>query len=166
MAKVAKIKISEEKLLELREELRLLIDEVLPRNREEIKEAREQGDLSENADYHAAREQNAKFEARKKEVENILNNYELINEASVGSNIGIGSSVTYLNIAKNQETTIRLVGSIEADPFAEIPKISIDSPLGRALLSSRKPQDSTDEVFVDVKTETGKIYKIQILLSK
>lgn len=93
--------------------------------REAIKEAREQGDLSENADYSSAREQQANIEARILEIENILKHAKIMDV----------NTVTIRYVALNKTMTFQIVGTIEADPFAG--KISNDSPLGKAVIGHK-----------------------------
>ncbi len=113
--------------------------------REAIKEAREQGDLSENADYSSAREQQANIEARILEIENILKHAKILDVTKV--------TVKYLD--KNKVLTYEIVGTIEADPFAG--KISNDSPLGKAVVSR-----NVNDIFY-ITTENGKELKLQLL---
>lgn len=116
--------------------------------REAIKEAREQGDLSENADYSSAREQQANIEQRILEIENILKHAKIMDVSTV--------TVRYVDIDKT--VSFEIVGTIEADPFSG--KISNDSPLGKAVLD-KKPGD----VFY-VSTENGKEIKIELISLK
>ncbi|HIT43245.1 TPA: transcription elongation factor GreA [Candidatus Avacholeplasma faecigallinarum] len=113
--------------------------------REAIKEAREQGDLSENADYSSAREQQANIEARILEIENILKHAKILDVTKV--------TVKYLD--KNKVLTYEIVGTIEADPFAG--KISNDSPLGKAVVSR-----NVNDIFY-ITTENGKELRLQLL---
>jgi transcription elongation factor GreA len=105
---------------------------------EAIKSARDQGDLSENAEYHAAKEEQERVDNRIAEVEHILANAELISKPSKGA-IGIGSSVTLKNGKK--DVTYHIVDSVEADPLEA--KISDESPIGKALLG-KKVGDSVE----------------------
>jgi transcription elongation factor GreA len=95
---------------------------------EKIAEARSYGDLSENAEYTSAREEQVQVEARIAEIENILNNSDIIRD-SKKSTIGLGSVVTVKNGAT---ATYRIVGPVEADPLDG--KISNESPLGQTLM--------------------------------
>ena len=112
--------------------------------REAIKEAREQGDLSENADYASARERQAEIEARILEIENILKHAKIMEITKV--------TVTYIDLKRT--VSYEVVGTIEADPFAG--KISNDSPLGKAV-SLYKPGD---EFYIT--TESGKEIKLRL----
>lgn len=119
-------------------------------NIEALKDARAQGDLSENADYDAAREEQARIENRIKELENIIKNSVIINGTST-NNLGKKVEVYFENA--DFTDTYTLVGSLEADP--ENKKISNESPLGLAILKAKVG----DRVLV--KTEVSEFY-IQI----
>ncbi len=97
-----------------------------------IKEAKEQGDLSENAEYSAAKEQQAENEQRVAELEMILKDVEIAEHDDADSSAQIGSIVTVK--VKGKEMTFEIVGSNEADPAAN--KISNESPIGKALMGS------------------------------
>jgi len=100
-----------------------------------IEEARELGDLSENAEYHAAREEQGKMEARYKELEYMIENAVIIEEKNDGKvNIGSTVSIEYIDDKEIEEYTI--VGSTEADPFEN--KISNESPIAKAILNHEK----------------------------
>ncbi len=108
--------------------------------REEIKEAiavaRSFGDLSENAEYDEARNDQAKTEARISELEELIENAVIVDEDTIDvSIVNIGSIVKVLDIEENEEIEYSIVGSIEADPFAN--KISDQSPIGRALVGNK-----------------------------
>jgi transcription elongation factor GreA len=101
-----------------------------------IKEARGQGDLSENAEYDAAKEEQAEIEARIVLLEKMLRNAEVIDEEDLDQdNISVGSTVKVLDIEFNEEIEYLIVGSTEADPIKG--RISNESPLGVALLSKK-----------------------------
>lgn len=103
---------------------------------QKIKEAREQGDLSENAEYDAAKDEQRDIEARIEELEKILKNAEVIDEDEVDlEKINIGCMVHLLDLEFNEEITYKLVGSTEADILNN--KISNESPIGKALIGSR-----------------------------
>ena len=98
-----------------------------------IKEARSQGDLSENAEYDAAKEEQAAVEARIVILEKMLRNAEVIDEDSLGGEVvSIGSKVTVFDIEYDEEIEYLIVGSTEADPVQG--RISNESPLGLALI--------------------------------
>ena len=121
---------------------------------QKIKEAREQGDLSENAEYDAAKDEQRDIEARIEELEKILKNAEVVVEDEVDlDKISIGCNVKVLDIEFNEEQTFKIVGSSEADSLKG--KISNESPVGKALIGSRKGDT------VDVETQVGIIqYKV------
>ncbi len=100
---------------------------------EKIKEARGQGDLSENAEYDAAKEEQAEIEARIAVLDKMLRNAELIDEEVLDPlTVNVGNKVKVLDMEFDEEIEYFIVGSAEADPFAG--RISNESPLGMALL--------------------------------
>lgn len=119
-----------------------------------IKEAREQGDLSENAEYDAAKDEQRDIEARIEELEKILKNAEVVVEDEVDlDKINIGCQVKILDVELNEELEYKIVGSTEANSLKG--KISNESPVGRALIGS-KVGDT-----VEVETQAGVIqYKV------
>ena len=121
---------------ELEEELNDLRVNKRAENVQAIKEAREQGDLSENADYDAARDEQAKVEARIQELEYMLEHAIIIEEAPKGI-VGIGTTVTISYIDDDDdEDEYKIVGSLEADPFDN--KVSDESPIGKALCGAKE----------------------------
>lgn len=123
-------------LKELEEELQHL--KVVKRKEiaEKIKEARAQGDLSENAEYDAAKDEQSDMEKRIEEIEKILKNAEVIDEDEVDLNkISIGCTVTLEDLDYEEEVTYRIVGSTEADILKG--KISNECPVGVALLGKK-----------------------------
>jgi transcription elongation factor GreA len=132
----------------LREELRNLRDVERPRISKEIGAAIEQGDLSENAEYHAAKERQGFIEARIKELEDKLSRAQVIDPASLsGSKVSFGATVKVLEAETDKEFTYRIVGADESDPEKHC--ISITSPLARALVG-KEPGDE-----VNVRTPGG-----------
>ena len=106
---------------------------------EKIKEARGQGDLSENAEYDAAKDEQRDIEARIEQLENILKNAEIIDEEEVEiDRINVGCSVTILDMELNEKQTFKIVGSSEANSLQQ--KISNESPIGKALIGAKKNQ--------------------------
>lgn len=99
---------------------------------QEIKRAREFGDLSENAEYHAAREMQAKNEAEIAKLKELLSNYELVKESTDTDKIHINSNVKIEYLDTHEVTEIMIVPSVEAEPLEG--KISNVSPVGSALL--------------------------------
>jgi transcription elongation factor GreA len=115
----------------------------LKENSQKIKEAREQGDLSENAEYDAAKDEQRDIAARIAEIEEILKNAEVVMEEDLDkSTIGLGCTVKILDIEENEEMTYRMVGSTEADSLNGT--LSIESPLGAAMM--KKTSGDTIEV--------------------
>jgi len=131
-------------LKELEEELRVLKTIRRKEVAEKIKEARGQGDLSENAEYDAAKEEQARMEARIVIVEKMLRNAEVIDEEDLDKDIvNIGSKVTLFDEEFSEEVRYALVGSAEADPADG--RISNESPLGSALLGRKTGEMVTVE---------------------
>ena len=103
---------------------------------QKIKEAREQGDLSENAEYDAAKDEQRDIEARIEELEKILKNAEVVDEDEVDlERINIGCKVKILDIEYNEELEYKIVGSTEANSLKG--KISNESPVGKALIGTK-----------------------------
>lgn len=148
-----KFQLTKEGVSKLEAEYRHLLDVERPAVTQELVEARALGDLSENADYDAAREGQARIEARIKEIEAILNNYELIKEKVSSKVVQIGCTVNVKLIDFDEEDKYEIVGAIEADPLAN--KISNESPLAKAVLGHK-----IGEV---VEVEVAKPYKVEIL---
>jgi len=134
MRQKSEILLTSEGFLELETELNNLKTVERPRIIEAIKEARAQGDLSENADYDAARDEQAKIEARITELEYKLENAKIIEKAS-GDVVAVGTTVTVKYVDDDDEEEYSIVGSMEADPFEN--KISNESPIGRAIMDRR-----------------------------
>ena len=126
--------LTSEGFLELETELNNLKSNDRPRIIEAIKEARAQGDLSENADYDAARDEQAKIEARIQELEYMLEHAKLIEKAS-GDKVEVGTTVTVNYVDDDEEEIYSIVGSMEADPFEN--KISNESPIGKAIMHKK-----------------------------
>lgn len=121
---------------------------------EKIKEAREQGDLSENAEYDAAKDEQRDIEARIEALEKILKNAEVVVEEDVDLNkISIGCKVKIRDLELNEDLEYKIVGSSEANSLQG--KISNESPVGKALIGAKKGQT------VAVETQVGVIkYKV------
>ena len=121
---------------------------------QKIKEAREQGDLSENAEYDAAKDEQRDIELRIEELEKLLKNAEVVVEAEIDlEKISVGCQVKVLEMDEDEEMEFRIVGSTEANSLQN--KISNESPVGHALLG-KKVGD-----VVDVETQVGVIqYKV------
>lgn len=126
--------LTSEGFLELETELNTLKNEDRPRIIEAIKEARAQGDLSENADYDAARDEQAKIEARIQELEYMLEHAKMIEKKS-GDVVTVGTTVTVKYVDDDEEEEYSIVGSMEANPFLN--KISNESPIGKAIMNRK-----------------------------
>ncbi len=132
-----KIQLTKEGYDKLEAELRDLIENQREEYKRQLVEARAQGDLSENADYDAARARQAEVEGRINEIEHILNNCVIINESKKrGKKIGLGSTVTFKRLDTNEKFTYTITGTTEANPFEN--KISNICPLGEALMGQEK----------------------------
>ena len=119
---------------ELEEELNELRTTKREENIQAIKEARSHGDLSENSEYDAARDEQAKIEARIQELEYKLEHATII-DSSNKDTVNVGCDVTILYVDDEEEDTYSIVGSLEADPFEN--KVSNESPIGAALIGSK-----------------------------
>jgi len=131
----------------LDEELKQLKSVERPAVIRAIAEAREHGDLSENAEYHAAREKQSFIEGRVKELEAIISLAEVIEVAKLTGSIKFGATVVLVDEESNEEKTYQIVGESEAD--IEHNLLNIRSPLARALIG----KDEGDSV--EVKTPGG-----------
>lgn len=118
-----------------------------------VAEARDHGDLSENAEYHSAREKHSFIEGRIKELDGILGRAEVIDPKSLSGTIKFGATVTLVNEDTDEEITYQVVGEPEAD--IEALKLNIKSPLARALIGKE------DGDSVQVRTPGGeKSYEV------
>ena len=136
MADSKKVVLTYEGLRKLEEELEDLKTVKRKEVAEKIKEARGQGDLSENAEYDAAKEEQGEIESRIAIIEKMLRNAEVIDDDEVGADIvTVGSKVKIWDVEFEEEIEYTIVGSAEADPMnSENGKISNESPVGRGLL--------------------------------
>ena len=151
----SKTLLTEQGYQELKDELDNLVNVKRPENIKAIKDARSLGDLSENADYDAARNEQAELEGRIKQLEKLLENVEIIDSlkqdkgvVSVGNTVSIKYMDDPLDVEEYQ-----IVGSQEADPFAF--KISNESPIARALMNHKVGD------IVDVDSPNG-VYQVEI----
>lgn len=119
-----------------------------------IKEARAQGDLSENAEYQAAKEAQRQADARIEELENLLSNVEVVDESEDSSVVRIGSTVRIKDLEYDEEMEYQIVGSSEADTDKN--RISNESPLGIALIGAAEGET------VNVQAPVGEI-RYQVL---
>ena len=128
-----KIMLTYDGLKKLEVELQVLKTERRKEVAEKIKDARGQGDLSENAEYDSAKEEQAEIEARIAVLEKMLRNAEVIDEEELAEGlVNVGNKVLVLDRELNEQVEYSIVGSAEADPL--IGKISNEPPLGSALL--------------------------------
>ena len=135
----------------LREELKYLKSVKRPEIVKSIAEAREHGDLKENAEYHAAREQQSFCEGRLQDIEGKLSNIQIIDVTKM-TNTGkviFGTTVTIINLETDEEITYKIVGQDEADIKSNL--ISVGSPIARGLIGK-----SIDDV-ANIETPKGKI---------
>lgn len=151
-----KIKISKEGLEDIQKELRKLLDVEQPAILEQLENARAMGDLSENADYKAAKDKQGEIENRIRQLQEIIRNAEVIKEKK-GKKINILNFVTFKDLSTGQIQEVKIVSSIEADPLTDPAhmKVSNECPLGLALIG--KEVGNT----VTVKADTP--YEIVIL---
>ena len=127
----------------LQDELDDLINVKVEENKKEISKARAYGDLSENSEYDAAKQEQAIIHARIDELREMIANAKVVDESQIDeSKVSVGSVVVLYNVERAKEFTYHIVGSYETDP--ENGKISDSSPIGSALLGSR----AGDEVVV------------------
>ena len=145
--------LTEEGYKELQEKLDCLITVRRPKNIKDLQEARALGDLSENAEYHAAREEQSLLETEIKTIEIQLSTAEIIKKKDNGK-VGLGSKVTIEYLDDEDETDeYMIVGSREADPMNS--KISNESPIGKALIGKKVGE------IAEVESPNGK-YQIKV----
>ena len=150
-----KVVLTYEGIRELEEELKMLKVTKRKEIAQKIKEARSQGDLSENAEYDAAKDEQAQAEARIVVIEKMLRNAELIDEEELDrDSIMLGSKVTVLDMEFDENVTYTIVGTAETNPAKN--RISNESPVGAALLG-RKAGD-----VVEIDAPAG-IIKFKVL---
>lgn len=150
-----KIILTAEGKKELEQRLNVLKNELIPQVVQRIKVAREQGDLSENAEYTAAREEQGKLEGEKHDIETKLKYGEVISGVTKKDVIEVGTKLKYLDLEENEEYTFTIVGTAEADLSKG--KISNESPLGKVLMSKK-----VGDVCV-VNAPKGGSYEIKVL---
>ena len=147
------IYLTKEGLAEIKAELEVLKKEKRPEIVKAIKEARSLGDLSENTEYHAAREEQAIIEGRIKELEYMADNATIIEEKA-SDKVKIGSTIVLSYVKDDEKETYKIVGSMEADPFEN--KISNESPIAKAIFGKKKGD------IVTVESPIGK-YDVEII---
>lgn len=130
---------------QLQEELKKLKTVERPKITTAIAEAREHGDLKENAEYHAAREEQGLMEARIAQIEGILSHSQIIDVTKLnpGGKVVFGSTVTLLNLQTDEEVSYKIVGHEEAEIKEN--KISVNSPIARALIGKEEGDETVVE---------------------
>ena len=125
---------------------------------EHLKEAKSYGDLSENAEYDAAKNEQAELEDRIQKLETMMRNGKIVTEAEMtGDHVNLGLGVRIKDMKTKEEFTYTIVGINQADPFED--KISNESPVGKALLGRKKGET------VEIQTENGVLnYKIMEII--
>lgn len=142
---VKQVLLTSDGLKKLQDELENLKTVRRQENKEAIKRARSFGDLSENSEYDEAKEEQANIEARIAEIESMLVNVKIIDEASVDTSIvTVGSTVKIKCVEDGEEDIYAIVGSTESNP--EEGKISDECPVGKALLSHKVGEIVTVEI--------------------
>jgi len=126
--------LSQEKFAEIKAELKDLQENKIPSLAKRIDDARQMGDLSENAEYHQAREEMSWAQSRVLQIKQILDNVQIIDDNAGGAVVTVGSTITVESEGKKKEYII--VGAQEADPLSG--HISNESPLGSAFLGKKK----------------------------
>ena len=126
--------LTEDGYKDLKAEYDDLINVKRPQNIIAIKEARSLGDLSENADYDAARNEQAQIEARIKTIEKMMENVEIIKDVNKDA-VSLGSTVGIKYVDDDETDEYKIVGSQEADPFES--KISNESPIAKAIMNHK-----------------------------
>lgn len=131
----------------MKDELAHLLKVARPQNVQAIAEARAHGDLSENAEYHAAKERQSFIEGRIQELQDKIGRANVIDPSSINHDkVAFGATVTLMDIETDEEKTYTIVGSEEAD--VKNGMISIDSPVGRALIGKAEGDEVTIKVPV------------------
>jgi transcription elongation factor GreA len=154
MSMAKDVPITPEGLEGVRRELEELTTKKRPAIVAKIKAARELGDLSENFEYHAAKNDQGMMEARVKELEAIIKNHVLIEAPTANGVVGMGNTVRFAEVGEEgEEETYRIVGPAEADPKAG--RVSFESAVGKALIGHRVGDE------VAIKTPGGQ-YSVRI----
>lgn len=153
------IYLTTEWLAKLQDELKSLKEEKRFEIAEKLKEAISFWDLSENSEYEDARNEQAQIELRITELENQLKRVEIIEEESKKGvkKVNMGMTVTVQEIESGESTKYKIVGTTEANILAEIPTISNESPVGKAMLGKKKWDDFT------LKNGAGEEMKFKII---
>ena len=149
--------VSKEYYEERQKEYRRLLDVERPKVLDDLNAARAMGDLSENADYDAARNKQAEIEARITELEFLLDNAKIIESEGKGKTINISSIVTFKEVASGEISKVKIVSSVESDTISDPLnlKVSNECALGKALIGKK----AGDKITVKAVTP----YEIEIL---
>ena len=141
----------------IKEQLQFLKSKERPRISNAISEARAHGDLKENAEYHAAKEEQALIEKKISEIENALSMCQIIevSEIPYSGKVVFGSTVKLLDLVNDRELIYKIVGNLESDPSNG--HISIDTPIAKALIGKNESE------VVEVVTPSGKM-ELEIIL--
>ena len=141
----------------IKEQLQFLKSKERPRISNAISEARAHGDLKENAEYHAAKEEQALIENKISEIENALSMCQIIevSEIPYSGKVVFGSTVKLLDLVNDRELIYKIVGNLESDPSNG--HISIDTPIAKALIGKNESE------VVEVVTPSGKM-ELEIIL--
>ena len=141
----------------IKEQLQFLKSKERPRISNAISEARAHGDLKENAEYHAAKEEQALIEKKISEIENALSMCQIIEvlEIPYSGKVVFGSTVKLLDLVNDRELIYKIVGNLESDPSNG--HISIDTPIAKALIGKNESE------VVEVVTPSGKM-ELEIIL--
>lgn len=143
------IELTKEGLDELQTELTELVEHKLPATILRVTKAREHGDLSENAEYHSARDDQQLLQARIDELQEVISKAKVIKQTKSNTKVGVGSVVVVLKDGSKKEITLKIVGEFEADP--KTGKVSNASPMGSSLMGKKKG----DKIVV--KAPAGKV---------
>lgn len=143
------IELTKEGLDELQTELTELVEHKLPATILRVTKAREHGDLSENAEYHSARDDQQLLQARIDELQDVMSKAKIIKQTKSNTKVGVGSVVVVLKDGSKKEITLKIVGEFEADPMSG--KVSNASPMGSSLMGKKKG----DKIVV--KAPAGKV---------
>ncbi|MCL2236222.1 MAG: transcription elongation factor GreA [Defluviitaleaceae bacterium] len=149
-----KFALTNEGIEKLEEELKNLRGPWRKEIAQKLKEARAQGDLSENAEYDAAKDEQSRMEGRIAEIEHILRNAEVISGAD-GDCIALGSKVRLFDVEFDEEVDYHIVGPTEANPREG--RISDESPLGKGLIGQK------EGASVDITGPAGDVMKFKVL---
>lgn len=136
MIQKKEVLLTEEGLAKMKEELEYLKTQKRHQVAQRLKEAIAQGDLTENSEYDAAKEEQAFVESRIITLENMVRNAKIINQNGDKNFVSVGAKVTIQELPDGEVETYTIVGSAESDPISQ--KISNESPIGSALIGKRK----------------------------